>query len=112
MQPAAQGRRLLPLAQLQAAAASLNNPLRPDPSINPDTRLHKELPRLAVLLCLLAAGSRATIDSRAESQPGGLLRLKRSMTCPSASAITCVTMWYALDVGWGDPCRHRPRHAV
>jgi hypothetical protein len=78
------------MSQLYAAAACFISPLRPDPNTRPETRFHRGVPPFAVLLCLLGAGSGATIERWAESQAGGLLRLKRSMTCPSASAITCV----------------------
>ena len=67
----------------QAVAVDLINPLTPDDSTRPAARLQMDVPND----CVLGAGT--GIDRAAGSQPTGLLRLKRSMTWPSESAITC-----------------------
>ena len=72
----------------QPAAVCLIKAVRPDPNTRPETRLHSE-EGPPVLLRLLGARSGTGIDRRAGSHAAGLLRLKRSMPRPSASAITC-----------------------
>lgn len=69
----------------QATAADLTSALKPDDSTRPAVRFQRDVIDRAFL------DTGTGIDRVAGFQLAGLLRLKRSMTWPSESAITCAT---------------------